>query len=574
MRIAALALALAVSAPSIAAADNAPADLRVKAPPLPRPEHLGMRVALRQAQPAPGADKGAAPAPPAKTTDREVSDVEILDLEASLRERVRQSDKLGQRRSLDERVVVQASLGVGIDGGQPNQDATLLSGAPLDLEEGYADLRSYSFGDLVLGTNGLFSRSLRSYFSTTYRFDRDTNRFSTAVPTVFDGDLGNFVVHSLWIDIEDVFDNKLLKPLYLRVGRQFKYGLAMVHFEGVSFGYKTRVIRAAGYLGGRTDPYGFENAGLSAGLIAGLDGTVDLYEWRKIPLVLSSNWLAHEDRRHLDVAAAFRWRRNILVRGKLRWLNRKSARQTVQMRARVSKTTTVTAVIDNQTSNDWVYDILLVKPEDIEEFGVLNDRRYLFLGLPRPRLRASARAGTVLLRNIDVLATVAAALEHGRDEDFERSSFRSTYLEGGAAVELRLRRNIRIGTSGLGRIYNRPREGREEMPLVADPLPETTEFTGERAFLEGGGFVRYSLGARTFNAGAELYGRAMRTRSEYIIADDEVWDFRTGGRFSIDGWTSSRVRLAAVYDLSFSELRYAPELRGIKTLRIMIEGTL
>ena len=107
-----------------------------------------------------------------------------------------------------------------------------------------------------------------------------------------------------------------------------------------------------------------------------------------------------------------------------------------------------------------------------------------------------------------------------------------------------------------------------------DALPPTTEFTGERGFIEGGTFARYSLGQRTFNASAELYGRALRSRSEYIAAGDEPWDFRSGGRFALDGWASSRVRMAVVYDLSLSDLRFAPELRGVKSLRVLVEGTL
>jgi hypothetical protein len=566
-----LAIAAALAMPAAAAAEP-PADLRLRAQPLPRPEDLKMRVAL-QDDAAPQPD----PEPPAADADaEEVSDVEILDLEASLRAQVRQSDKLGQRRSLDERVVLQASLGVGIDGGQPSEDGTLLSGAELDTGANYADLRTYGFGDLVLGTNGLLSRSLRTYFSTSYRFDRDPERPSTPVPTIYDGEFGDYVVHSLWIDIEEVFDNKLLAPLYLRVGRQFKYGLAVINFEGLSFGYKTRVIRAAGYFGARASPYGFENEGMSAGGIAGFDASVDMFEWRTVPLVLSASGLFLEGRDHLDFAAAFRWRRNMLVRAKLRTLDGRSARQTVRMRGRVSDTTTFTVLIDNQTADDWVYDLLLVEPQDIAETANGEERRYLNLGLPRPRLRVAARAGTVLFSNFDVLLMGAAALEHGDDDEFEASSFRSTYLEGGAAIEVRLRRNLRIGTSGLGRIYRRPGlpEPRPQEIGIPDALPQTTELTGERSFVEGGGFARYSLGARTFNAGAELYGRALRNRSEYIARADQDWDFRSGGRFSLDGWASNRVRLAAVYDLSFATLLYAPELRGIKTLRISVEGTL
>lgn len=552
----------ALAAP--AAAEPRPVDLRLEAPPLPRPDKLAMRVAQSQPQPPPETE----PKPAAEGASGEVSDVEVLALETQLRERLRESDRLGQRRSLDERVVLQVSLGVGLDGGQPSGDP-LLSGAELDLETNYADLRSYGFGDLVLGTNGLGTRSLRSYFAASYRFDNPVERRSTAVPTIYDGDLDNRVVHSGWIDLEKVFDHWLLEPLYLRVGRQFKYSPAMINFDGVSFGYKTDVIRASGYFGSRTSPYGFSEEAAN-GPILGLEANADLWEWRQWPAVLSASALFFDQRRHVDVAAALRWRRNILVRAKLRNIDGNWARGTVRLRGRTSSVTTFSAMLDNQTENDWVYDLLAIAPAT--EIG--EARSYLNLGLPRPRLRLRARAGTVFLRNIDVLASAAVAIEHGDPEAFEASSFRSTYAEGGAAVEVRLRRNLRVGTSGLARIYERPRDETGNMIAEADPLPETTKFTGERSFFEAGAFARYSLGARTFSAAAELYGRALQPRSEYIAAADETWDLRSGGRFSVDGWATRQVRVAVVYDLSFAALRYAPELRGVKRLRLTVEGTL
>ena len=559
MRRAALAVIIALAAP--AGAEPRPANLRLRAPPLPLPDKLEMRVAQRPAPPPP--EKPADP-----PAEDQVSDVEVLALETELRDRIRDSDRLGQRRTLDERVVLQVSLGVGLDGGQPSGDP-LLSGAPLDQDAGYADLRSYGFGDLILGTNGLGTRSLRSYFAASYRFDNPTDRASSPVPTVYDGDLENRVLHSGWIDLEQVFDQPLLRPLYLRVGRQFKYSPAMINFDGLSFGYKTEVIRAAGFFGRRASPYGFDGEDAEA-QITGFEANADLWEWRRWPVVLSGGALFFDEHRHLDVAAAIRWRRNMLVRAKVRNLDGDFARGTVRLRGRTSSVTTFSVILDNQTENDWLYDLLALAPAT--EIG--EARSYLNLGPPRPRVRLSGRAGTVLLRNVDVLGTAAVALEHGDEEEFERSAFRSTYAEGGAAVEIRLRRSVRIGTSGLARIYRRPIAETGNNLGVADPLPQTTESTGERGFVEGGGFARYSLGARNFSAAAELYGRALLPRSEYVRAPDEEWDLRSGGRFSIEGWATRQIRVALVYDLTFADLRYAPELRGIKQLRLTVEGTL
>jgi hypothetical protein len=549
-----------------AAAEPAP-DLRVRGLPLPLPEHLHMRVVLKEpGDAAPATRKTPAPAATSE-------DVELLDLDASLRQQVRESDSLGQRRRLDEKVVLNVSLGVGLDGGQPETDATLLSGAPLDESNDYTRLRSYSFGDLILGTNGLGTRSLRTYFSTSYRFDTPLDRNAGPVPTVYDGELSDYVVHAAWIDLEDVFSNRVLKPLYVRVGRQFKYGVAVTQFSGITLGYKTRAFRAAGFVGTRASPYGFAEPGIgedreSEGL-TGLEATFDFYDLNRFPLVLSASQLSYDDRNHIDASAALRWSRNVLVRGKARLINGEHARQTLKVRTRISEVTTIAAEIDNRTANDWAYDLLLVTEPD--QPG--DPRSYLNFGIPRPRVRAGARGGTVLLRNIDLLLSTAAAIEYADSSEQAPSAFHSSYLEAGAAVEVRLRRNLRLGASSSGRLYRRPRRQRATSPDMPDPLPLDTGATGERTFGEGGLSARYSLGARKFSASAELYGRALLPRSEYIREEEEQRDTRTGGRFSIDGWASEKIRLGLVYDLSFGALRYAPELEGIKSLRLTAEGT-
>jgi hypothetical protein len=92
-----------------------------------------------------------------------------------------------------------------------------------------------------------------------------------------------------------------------------------------------------------------------------------------------------------------------------------------------------------------------------------------------------------------------------------------------------------------------------------------------------------SLGARTFNAIVEVYGRRTHYAEDYCtpdpmlpsecVAGDGVAhsDLRGGGRFTIDAWIGKRLRLSASYELS-SALDLAPEISGYKSLRLMMEG--
>jgi hypothetical protein len=222
----------------------------------------------------------------------------------------------------------------------------------------------------------------------------------------------------------------------------------------------------------------------------------------------------------------------------------------------------------DRSRNDWSYGFLLL---DRPQTG--DPRPYLDLGPVLPRTHLTLRYGTVVLRNLDVLLRGAAALDR-RSEDDPASSFSSSYVEGGGALEVRMRRSLRVGTAFTARQYAMEDAPDPELrPGQADPLLSDTGAVGVRSFFEGGLSLHYSAGARLFSANAEFYGRLYRPRSPYVPDGLEQNDFRSGGRFSVEGWTFQRIRLRGEYDVSFNRLLLAPEISGFKTLRIMMEGT-
>ncbi len=490
-------------------------------------------------------------------------------LDARLREQLRKSDALGERRSLDEKLVLQVSLGIGIDGGQPSGE-TLLSGASLDEGSNYSRLRSYGFGNATVGTNGLGTRSLRSYLASSYRFDQNTQAASTPIPTVYDGDFSDFVIRSAWIDLEDIFDSPALRPLYLRVGRQYKYLAAIAHFDGISGGYRTKNVTASAFIGSRANLY---DLATPLGTLSGGELNIHLGRLGGVSWRLSASTLHTNQRTHTSGSIAARINRGTTVATKVRTIGSRLAAESIRIRSRVSVQTTATFELDNQHSRDWAYDFLLLESPSL---SATTPRRYLDLGPPRPRIRAKLRGGTVLLRNIDFLASIAAAAVYSLNSDDKRDlapSTRSTYLEAGTAIELRLRRNLRFGASITGRIFRRRgQRTTSNFDQMPDPLPSNTGLAGERTFVEAGTFLGYTLGARRFSAKAEFYGRRFRSRSPYIPIGSEQAELRSGGRFSVEGWANDHLRLSVAYDLSLAAIRQAPELDGIKSLRVSAEG--
>lgn len=569
MRAAALgAMALAVGfiAVAPARADTPDADLELHELPPPGAESLRMRAAQADdAQPAgdPLAD-------------------EALDPEAAIDDDTRrpsrddddERDLLVPRaqRSLEESVIFRFNLGWGLDGGQPTDDRQLLSGAQLNTDD-YSSLRIYSFGDAVIGSRGLGTASLSTYLAAHFYFDQDGGRPSQAVPTVYDNDrVGNFQVRTAYAETDGMFDNRWLNPMFVRAGRQYRYGPAIAHFDGLTIGYDTRAFSFTTYGGSRVPlfPLVLENPDTGELVftdprdqLAGWDARINLWEIKRVPLVITGSGLRFRKRTHFDGGLIIRWSPDILIRGSLRILGNDFARESLNVRARISDTTTVNAILDNRTGDDWIYDLLYT-----DRVTDANDpRKYLNLGVPLPRFYAGLRGGTVFVDNIDVTFRGGIALEH----DEGASTFSSSYWEGGGAAEVRVRRTLAIGGSALVRSYQRDELTALDLTDMPDPISSGTSHYGEKSFVEFGGTLRFSEGARKFSASAEAYSRAYRFPRPDVPDIDGDLDFMVGGRFSVEGWAGERLRLKAEYDVS-GQMTRAPEVRGLKSLRVLAEG--
>ena len=205
-----------------------------------------------------------------------------------------------------------------------------------------------------------------------------------------------------------------------------------------------------------------------------------------------------------------------------------------------------------------------------------------------PQIIASARAGTLIAENIDVYVRGALAADLAQGVAQLRDTYAASYIEGGGALELRLRRTLALGASVLSRQTQRDDQVAAEIidvPNQPDPIPvNASSQMGERGFTELGMTARLSLGARKFSMLLELYGRRTRYALDYCALAAGASDcrsaldtgiptvaYRGGGRVQIDAWIGNRLRLFASYDLS-TPLDFTPNLTGYKSLRLVMEG--
>src|SRR5262249_47462735 len=131
-----------------------------------------------------------------------------------------------------QRVVFRFQIGYAIDQGEPVKDQPL----PADVR----GTRLYTFGDAAVGANGLLGRSVSPYFAAHYLLDAAGATAMAAVPSAFDSSSNGraLLIRSAYAELSDV-GPAWLAPLHIRAGRQFRYGIAVTQFDGISVEYAT-----------------------------------------------------------------------------------------------------------------------------------------------------------------------------------------------------------------------------------------------------------------------------------------------------------------------------------------------
>ena len=500
------------------------------------------------------------------------------------------ADEPAQVRDLRQPVSARVNLGYVVDGAQlVNQSST----APGDQ---FTKIRAYGFGEGYLSTHGVAFDSLSSYFAGRFILASqakvyDPNAMADRplpqpVATWFERDL--FEPRSAWAEVKDFVGTPTYAPLRIRAGEQYVYGPWVLHFYGANIAWEGKLVHATAYAGSQVPDYTVDpNLPQSRAAVAGGSLRFDLRDLATpIPITLGAQSVSFtqglnvESSRHNEVELDWRPRRDFTLIGQARTLAGKFVNQHLQLRIRWHEVTNLVLDVTHDASTDWMWDPTVLEPDPIAA------KRYLDLGPVLPQLLASARAGTLIAENIDVYARGALAADLASDKS--RDTYTPSYLEGGGALEVRVRRTIAIGASVLSRQTQRDDQVSSEIidiPNQPDPIPvNASSQMGERGFTEIGTTARMTLGARKFSFLLEIYGRRTRYSLDYCALQAGASDcrsaldtgvkslgYRGGGRAQVDAWIGNRLRLFASYELS-SSLDLAPNITGYKSLRLMMEG--
>jgi hypothetical protein len=463
-------------------------------------------------------------------------------------------------------MAVDATAGSGVG---PLNDPTHQFRSDTDLP----GARSYGFGDVFASSRGFRVPTLSTYLATHFRLAGVAAPAGLgAAPIATWWDRGGSELRAVWGEVRDVFDDHAFAPLRLRAGRQYVDGPWITHADAVTVAWDGRLVTASLSSGVRVADYAPRVIDEARARLLAATVRVDLRGLRTpLPLAITADALqltAGAETRHGQLTADWRPRRDLAVVAEVRALSGALASERLQLRGRYRQVSNIVVELGHRHAADWRWDPSLAAAD---EPGA--PRRYLELGAVLPRLTGSARAGTVLFDNLDLLLRGAFALDQARAVD--ASTMSASWLELGGALEVRLRRTIAVGASLSTRAVRRAIAPERDNPGIADPLAPNPAM-GETGLIEGGASARMSLGARTFSALLEAYGRSTRYARIYQLIDPMAEPirsqvFRAGGRFTVDAWIGRELRLFASYDLSTS-LTLSPEVAGYKSLRLMVEG--
>lgn len=570
---------------------TAHADWKLSLDRSPSPRTLRMRRPVAQAPAVVAPRKIPMPVAPAATT-RAIMKTDPIE-------------EIDGLRDVKRPVSFSLTMGYQVDGARPSEKPTL-NGDPVGVGTDYSKLRSYGFGEGFLSTRGVGISSLETYFALRFQAAKtietesvdglDQVDVTSPIATWFTR--SGTELRSGWAEVKDFLPKWMgMSKLRARAGSMFVYGPWILHLDGLHVAYEGPTLTAGLYTGARHAEY-TRNQSDARPVAGGASLRIDLRGLTdKVPIAVSGEYLAlsKSDETGQDAVqtslAQIDWRprQDIVVIAQVRGVNGELANQRLELRTRYKQVTNFVFDVMRRFEADWRWDPALARPSSATIGEVLDPgtqtldaRRYLDLGPVLPQMIASARAGTLIRENIDLLARVAIASDIN-DETAAQTSYNSRFFELGGAVEIRLRRQIALTLSMLSRQTDRELVGADQRivdnpditapdALIPDPARNTL---GEQGFTEAGATLRMTLGARKFSALVEVYGR--NTNYSVLYADPimpsaiPVDDTRGGGRFQVDAWVSRRIRLFASYDVS-SQLSTAPEISGYKSLRLTITG--
>ena len=540
-------------------------DLRVRDLPAPTVGSLHMRSASMSAQVSGYA--ALAISTGASSTDPQAAS-------ASTERADRDRSSFG--RALQENVVFRVNVGYALQSSQVAAERGLSGFSPGDVEtldgQAFAGQRQYGLGDLVLGTDGWLVPSMSTYFASRLQYSIDGASSFTALPNALDSfdDGRAILVRAAYAEIDGIGKGGPLAHLYVRAGRQFRYGSTrfIANFDGLTAAYDAPAFEVSGFVGQQVLLYVPGHRGLIGGGGFKLRGG-ELFD---IPADLATDYLfvsgdvssAHSARHYVESnlrASLGTGELNVQSRladnGALTDLGMGLARIGAGYRHPLGKRLLLSGDVTHYTAREVAYDF--VTPTRVD---IINVAETLGLGLEPPgdATRLGLRVDTIIARWLELYGFATASFAHGDTH----AGYNTSFQEVGGALYARLPGDVEV--TGQYKLRNHLLD---EMANALGTRFDELAGTGVSLMHELSGDVRYRVRAIRSSLSVGGYGRVYRLSTPYV---EIAGDTRRGVRFQADARLADSLRVNLTGEIAETSPVLDIDLGTLTSVRAFLEA--
>jgi hypothetical protein len=438
----------------------------------------------------------------------------------------------------------------------------------------------YLSSDHVLGTEGLGWSHLRLYYHgyLLNRFEDYGGNPSPTFPTAYLKGSQTFAydVRGAYGEIDGFKSEGFWSKVYVRAGRQWRYGAGVATFDGLTLGYQSSSGELSMW-GGRRSPRFIDDT--DPGYVGGLDGKLHLDALAKVPIDLSFDYLIYAAPAGGQAGADYAVHHMLLVDGQWR-IARTGGKVLLSissydfggMRGYLGWTQPIARV----AALKLFYDVLLgrdVTYDYISGHGFTGFSRFFYLPEQQPRSRFGLRFDHQAAKWFEYALFANVNLVHGSDTPdtnanygwIGATAFDATYEEVGA-----------IARFISGNVFQPEFEYRLRFDQRQTETGEfnSTSQAGEHQFQE----VRADLRFRAATGFSLLFGAVYRLYdwvTRYAPNGVEVTvsnDATVAGEAVADLWIKRVFQLKLRYEIGTDSTVFAPELGVVQSLYATIGG--
>jgi len=422
---------------------------------------------------------------------------------------------------------------------------------------------NYLSSDHVLGTEGLGWSHLRTYFQgyLVHRFEGLGGSPSPSFPTAYlkGGQQTAYDVRAGYGEINGFKQEGFWSRVYLRAGRQFRYGAGIATFDGLSVGYRSTTVEL-GLWGGRRSQRFLDDA--DPGGVLGLDVKLHLEPWTKAPVDVALDYLMYAvpdatgtivARQLLVIDASWRMRTGGRLFLGISSFDFSGFRGNLSFRHPIGRVANLKVFYDLKLGRDMTFDF-------VSGFGFAPSRFFVLPDLA-PRSRIGLRWDHQIGKYFEYALYANFNVVHGGVQ----TAFDATYEELGAIAR------VMAGTVFQPELEYRVRL--VQRATEAGAFSDSSQ-AGERQFQEIRADLRFRP-ARGFSLLFGAVGRVWDWVTRYVAPGVQATasnDFTAAGTAQAELWIKRVFQMRLRYELGRDSSLFAPELGLVQSVYATLGG--